>query len=301
MEKTLRGAFTLLELIVVVVIVSLLAVASFRGLQALKLRSFKVRQMTKLSLESQIVLDQLSALLHSRIPATTIGYDPYGKDFKPIQDIQNFAKYKILEWIGFDEDSFDAGLYSGFVDMRRSIKQFLDYSLYTDIAADLPGRALVFAGTFDKGFTSEQLLDAFGWHGRNSDLIYDILMQPPHTITITDPVKPKWLYEKYYLAKSAYGVARGADIDPYAKCLRGLDVDKNTLVLFYEYKPWRGESFCADPKSDNRSGQATILMRHVAGFGVKEQDFTLRLILDINKPILGQKIQIHFDKTKVFF
>ncbi len=301
MEKTLKGAFTLLELIVVVVIVSFLAVASFKGLQAFKLRSFKVRQMTKLSLESQIVLDQLSALLHSRIPATTIGYDPYGEDFQPIRDIQDIAKYKILEWIGFDEDSFEAGLYSGFVDMQRSIKQFSDYSLYTDIVADLSGHALVFAGTFDKGFTSEQLLDAFGWHGRSSNLIYDILVRPPHTITITDPVKPKWLYEKYYLAKSAYAVARGADIDTSAKCLEGLDVKKNTLVLFYDYKPWRGESFCADPKSDNRSGQATILMRHVAGFGVKEQDFTLRLILDIDKPILGQSVRVHFDKTKVVF
>ena len=296
----MKRAFSLLELVVVVVIVSLLAVASFKGIQALKLRSFKVQQMTRLSLESQIVLDQLAARLQSRIPATTIGYDPVSKEYKPISEILENEKYKILEWIAWDEDAFDGGVYSGFVDMKRSIDQYSDYTLYTDISQDLSDRALVFAGTFDRGFTSDQLKEAFGWHGSRSDLIYDISVTPPHTITITDATKPKWLYEKYYLAKSAFAVARGADVDTNAECLKKLHADKNTLLLFYDYKPWRGETFCADPNGSGQSGEATILMRHIAGFGAKEQDFTLRLILDIHKPILGS-VGVHFSKTKVVF
>ncbi len=301
MEKAVKRAFTLLELVIVVVIISFLAVASFKGIQSLKLRAFKTKELTRLSLESQAVLDQLGALLQIRIPATTIGYDPDSAEYEPAWAISEDQKYKVLEWIAWDEDAFDAGVYSGFVDMKRSIRHYLDYTFYTDISQDLPGRALIFAGTFDRGYTSNQMKEAFGWHGSRSDLIYDISITPPHTITITDATKPKWLYEKYYLAKSAFAVARGADIDMGAQCLKNFHVDEEALLLFYDYKPWKGESFCADPNGGSQSGKAAILMRHVAGFGVREQDFTLRLVLDINKPLFGQNVGVHFSKTKVVF
>ncbi len=298
----MRRAFTLMELIVVVVIVAVLSVASFKALAALKVRTFKAKEITRLSLQTQIVLDELAQRLAARIHATVIGYDPATGSFKYISDILSNESYPVLEWIGYDEENLSLGNYSGFVDMKRSITSFSDYTLYTDISlSDLTRRALIFAAAFDRGYSGEDLDNAFGWHGKRSDAAFDITASPPHQITVTDSVKPQWIYEKYYLAKSAYAVARAADIDKSAACLQGLDVDNDTLLLFYDYRPWRGETFCADPNGSGQSGKASILMRHVAGLSVIERDYTLRVTLDINETLRGTSVGVHFSKMKVVF
>ena len=298
----MRRSFTLMEIIVVVVIVSILSVATFKALATIKIRSLKAKEMTRLSLQSQIVLDALAQRLRARIPATVIGYDPASGSFRYIWQILPNQTYPILEWIGFDEENLSLGMYSGFVDMKRSITDYSDYSLSTDITlSDLRPRALIFAGSFDQGLLSEDMQNAFGWHGKRSDQAFDVRSHPPHAITITDSVKPKWIYEKYYLAKSAYAVARGADIDKNAACLQGLDVDSDTLLLFYDYRPWRGQTFCADPKGNGQSGKASILMRHVAGMSAIVRDGTLRITLDVNESLRGTRIGVHFSKMKVVF
>jgi hypothetical protein len=123
-------------------------------------------------------------------------------------------------------------------------------------------------------------------------------------ITITDSDKPDFLYEKYFIVDSAYGVARGADIDQSASCIDNLNIKtkdlNNTLLLFYDYRPWKGETFCADKQGSSQSGKVSILMKHVDGFRFEELDYTLRISLDINESIRGAK-PIHLSKMKVVF
>ena len=297
----MRRSFTLIELIMVLVIISFLSVATFKAVSALIIRSYKAKELTRLSLTSQIALDQISALLQERVPASVIGYKPSTGDFKYIEEIGDSEYYEVMEWIGVAYEEYSDGNYTGFVDMKPSVKT--SDTLYTE--ANLSGNsyALIFAGAFDRGFPGESdFNDSFGWHGHESNDTFDVAFNGDGTIKIIDSVKPKWIYEKYYLVKSAYALARGADINKSAVCLDGLDVDDDTLLLFYDYRPWKKETFCADPGSaGSKSGKATILAKHIAGFDVKEQDYTLRLLLDINESIKGGYPPIHFSKMKVVF
>ena len=112
-----RKAATLLELIFVLVIVSFLATATYKGMQAIMIRSYKAKETTKLSLESQITVNIISNYLKYRVPYTVIGYNPNSGDFKYIGSIESEG-YSVLEWFGQAHEAFLKGCYSGFADMN---------------------------------------------------------------------------------------------------------------------------------------------------------------------------------------
>ncbi|MEA1955113.1 MAG: prepilin-type N-terminal cleavage/methylation domain-containing protein, partial [Campylobacterota bacterium] len=63
-----KKAFTLLEMIFVVVISGVLAMGTFKAMEALYVRSAKAKAITELSMQSQIVLDQIGVMLYNRVP-----------------------------------------------------------------------------------------------------------------------------------------------------------------------------------------------------------------------------------------
>lgn len=295
----MKRSFTLLELVLVVVIISFLSMATFEAIKTIKIKSFKAKELTRLSLESQIVLDQLSSWLRNRIPATAIGYSPNGV-WEYLDQLS--AVRPVLEWIAYDEDGLGEGKYSGFVDINRTIHDSSsDYVIHTDVNFTDSGYALIFSGSYDRGYEGGSLEGAFGWHGSDSNLTYEVSFNPPDKIIInsSENPKPKWLYEKYFLTKSAYAVARSSDIDKSVDCIKDLKIgdDNDTLLLFYNYHPWEGKTFCADPNG-SPEGNATILMRNVQGFEFREEGSTIRLWIDINKTIPGN-VGVHFSKMKV--
>ena len=294
----MKRGFTLFEMVMVIVVTAILAVASYKAITLLLVKSFKARELTRLSLESQIALDQVSSLLAYRVPATTIGYDPQSGDFAYIGDIIDSDRYKVLEWLSIAFDDYKEGRFSGFIDMKRSVAT--QDILYSDVTISNGEYNLIFAGRFDRAFTLlKDFKEAFGWHNFASKESFDISFVP-QGLRIVDSDLPKVIYEKYYLVNQAFAIARAADIDKSASCLKDLPIDDNTLLLFFGYKPWKKESFCADPKSSNRGGGVSILAHYVTGFSVKEQDYTIRIVLDIHRAIKGAK-SLHFSKMKVVF
>lgn len=314
-----RKSFTLIELIFVVVIVTFLSVATYKAIQSIVIRSYKAKEITKLSLESQMVANQISELLKYRVPATVIGYDPSNDDFEYIGDLT--SNKPVLEWIGRAEESHIKGDYSGFIDLDKSDKDnnitFSPDTNGSKINSDIDKKFntsdnvydkklvnLIFAGSFDRGSSDiSDYNNSFGWHGNRSDNNFDISINDEGNITITDTTQPKFIYEKYFLVDSAYAIARGADIDKSASCISDLNISSNdinnTLLLFYNYRPWKGETFCAD-NNGAPEGNVTILMKNVSGFRFDEQDYTIRLSLDVNKSIRGSS-SIHLSKMKVVF
>jgi len=298
----LRKAATLIELIMVLVIISLLSVASFKAMQKVTVREYKAKEQTRLSLESQITVDIISNYLKYRVPYTTIGYNPDDGSFEYIGDLTDDKK-RILEWFSRDIEDFYAKNYSGFFDMATKSGSTVvspDTNLSESNATVFN---LVFSGSFDRAYSANNYQNSFGWHENNSTESFDITLDGNGSINFTDSVKPKYLYEKYFLTKSAYAIARSADIDKGADCVKDLikNDDNDTLLLFYDYQPWDHETFCADPKgSNNQEGTATVLMKNVAGFSFQEVDYTIRILLDINKSIRGSH-PVHFSKMKVVF
>ncbi len=295
----MRRATTLIEMIFVLVIISLLATGSFKAMQAILVREYKAKQLTNLSLESQVVANQISNYLTQRIVYSTIGYDPEDESFDYIGDLTDSKP--VLEWIGRANDLYIDGNYSGFFDMAtKSGDEITSYGLQ-DI--DTSKIALIFAGSFDRSQSdSGDINSSFGWHGSDRNDTFDISISGEN-ISINNPT-PKFLYEKYFLVESAYAVARGADIDQTADCIANLGLKNrdlnNTLFLFSNYRPWKGKTFCADKKGDDKDGNVSVLMQNIDGFNFSEEDYTIRILLDINKSIRGAH-PIHFSKMKVVF
>jgi len=315
----MRKATTLLELIFVLIIISFLATATFKGMEAIKIRSYKTKEITKFSLDSQIVVDMISNYFQNRVPYTVIGYNPNNGDFKYIGDLTN-NNHTILEWFGTANEAFVDGNYSGFADMATlSNNVFLSQNSDGDALNDATQNKfhtsdniydkkivnLIFSGSFDRATSdSNDYNSSFGWHGNDSNDSFDFSMDSSGDINITDSTKPKFIYEKYFIVDSAYAIARGVDVKQDANCIKNLNIStkdiNNTLLLFSNYRPWRGETFCADPNGSGQDGNASILMQNVDGFSFEEMDYTIRINLDINKSIRGAS-PIHFSKMKVVF
>ncbi|PHR54923.1 MAG: hypothetical protein COA44_12040 [Arcobacter sp.] len=292
----MRKGFTLVELIFVLVVMAILTGGTFKAIEAIFIRSAQAKTLTDLSLQSQIVLDQVSILLYNRIPNSVIGYTP-GGICEPISELTN--PRPILEWLGTMDDELLRGDYDGFVDMNASDKASFTLSTPNSIALVTTDVNLIFAGSFDGG--SEEIFacsGAFGWHGATSDLSFDIKNMGVDNIEIELPL-PSVIYEKYYLCKTAYAVARGADINLASTCITDLNTitDENTLFLFYDYQPFKGENYCGD----GGIGKATILAQDVSAFSAQEVNNIIRLSIDMDKTIRGRTCGVHVSKQKAVF
>jgi len=292
----MKKGFTLVELIFVLVVLAILSAGTFKAIEAIYIRATQAKTLTNLSLQSQIVLDQLSILLYNRIPNSVIGYTP-GAGCEPITDLS--TPRPVLEWLGTMEDELLRGDYDGFVDMNASDKVTLTLATPNSTALASADINLIFAGAFDGGSEEiEACSGAFGWHGADSNLSYDIAMGND-SITITDTVSPAFIYEKYYLSQTAYAVARGADVDLTSSCITDLNAsaDVNTLFLFYDYQPFQGESYCGD----GGVGKATVLAQDVTAFSAQEVNNIIRLSIDMDKNVRGRTCGVHVSKQKAVF
>ncbi|NPA29394.1 MAG: prepilin-type N-terminal cleavage/methylation domain-containing protein [Epsilonproteobacteria bacterium] len=303
----MRRGFTLIEIVVVVAVSAVLALGSFKALEALYLKSARARAVTELSLSSQTALDQIASLLYQRIPNSVIGYikEDGTTACEALEDAAE--SYRVLEWLGMDEERLIAGYYDGFVDMNASSRTRLRaVRLNQDAMGDGGGYNLIFAGTFDGGDESVKACHgAFGWHGGESLLAYDVAFSADDTIDINDSVTPDFIYEKYYLSTGAYAVARGADVDlggcddaPFE--LSDLADVNTTLFLFYGYRPWAGETFCADPGDGTKAGRVTVLAEDVSAFSAEALNGVLRLKIDMRRAIRGDG-SVHVAKQKAVF
>jgi hypothetical protein len=324
-----KKSFTLIEIIFVIVILGLISVGSFKAIEMLYERYYQANTITKFSILSQTLLDEVTQIAYYRIPITAIGYSPSDGDFKKLSDVDD-DKYKIFEWIS---SAFDAKLhfgidtslgYTGFIDLDASNRDTLtlvakDFNV-TDINDTLNAVfnnsndlnqtvGIIFAGNLDRGLDSLDYKNSYGWHGYNHNKLFKIskFTQVGNDVNLTmnDDIKGNRIYAKYYLVASAWGIARGVDINKSASCLDGLNIDDNTLLLFYNYRPWNNETFCADPHKNNsetKAGNVAILTQNVTSFRVKDLNSHLEIKVQLQKSLYrGSDMNITITKQKVVF
>lgn len=310
----MKRGFTLLEMIVTIVILGILSAGTFVSLQHLYLRSAKSKALSDLSSESQVIVDQLSALMYDRVPSSVIGYDGL-VNFQSIYALDN--NFTVLEWIGVASESHKLRAYSGFIDMNASdgtAKRLSTPLSFNEgnitakfgIISGNDSIRLVFAGAFDDGAVYDDFNNTFGWHGNNPNKAYQIsTFNSDGNITLVN--KPNEIYEKYYLVDSAYAVARGEHIKQSANCITSLQVASNdinnTLFLFYNYRPWIapvGRTFCAD-NTGNGEGNVTILSKNVSGFEAGVINGSIYFNVTMNKVIRGSDNNVTISKQKAVY
>lgn len=296
----MRRGYTLIEIIITVAITGILSVGMFKAFEAITLRSEKAKILTALSIDSQSALDQISILLYNRSPMSVEGCDTAGNCES--LDANLYTK-TTLKWLGLASESYNAGAYSAFVDMNRS--DFATATLYspqtakTSIETNQSAKwgsfswaahdiALVFSGSFDEGGATA----------------YPITMTTDDQIRF-DVAPPTTIYEKYNLVDSGYAVVRGEHLpNPNAACITSLGVSStalnNTLFLFNNYRPWNGESFCADIAAHNPDGNVSVLSYNVNAFRAQLINGTIRLAIDTNRTVRGGN-PVRLSKQKVVF
>ncbi len=297
----MRAAFTLIEMIFVVLIAGLLSLGTFKAFNALYTRSAQAKAMTDLSLQSQIVLDQLGVLLYNRIPGSAIGSYKGLASCHPIDELN--GDETVLEWLAFDDAGLLQGAYDGFIDMNDSARPTMR-ALNMSAAFDAGSANLIFAGAFDAGSEEASVCGgAFGWHGNASTLSYGFTVAA-NQITFNPGDVPDTIYEKFYITKGAYAVTRGADVGNITPCgLNEADFQdfNNTLFLFYGFHPYAGETYCGDSGGGGTpAGNAVILAEHVSGFRATYVNEAIRLSLDMNQT-KANAYSVHISKQKAVF
>lgn len=302
-------AFTLIEMIISIVILGILSAGTFVSIKHLYLRVAKSKAMSDLSLDSQVIVDQISALLYDRVPSSVIGSnDDSRDDFKSIYNVT--TDFKILEWVGTSSEALKAGYYSGFVDLDGSNRgtnttktDIFNEQNITNILVDkfgltnnvLNSTAIIFTGAFDNGVLSD-INSSFGWHNTNHNLVYTINSVNDNNITLA--IRPDEIYEKYYLVDSAYAIARGKDVNLSKPIMQDLNatfknVGDNTLFLFYNYRPWKNETFY--------DGNVTILSKEAKAFEVGLINDSIYFNLTLQRHIKGSDNNVTISKQKVVF
>lgn len=313
-------AFTLIEVIIAIVILGILSAGTFVSIKNLYLKVLKSKSISDLSSDSQNLADQLSLLLYERLPNSVIGYDG-NTTFSSIYSLDK--TYHVLEWIGTSIEPLKKREYSGLVDMDDSNETTLTIkspdTLVENVEISLESKfsttnfllnnnlALAFSGSFDDGLVlnSNDFNSSFGWHGNSADLLYTITPTSSNE-NIVLSTKPAAIYEKYYFVDSGYTVARGEDINLNATCVQSLNqiVDANTLFIFFNYRPWKNETFCADSGSaGTKVGEVSILSSEVSGFeiGLLNGNLYFNLSMQRSIPRKSNENNITISKQKVVY
>ena len=316
-----KKSFTLIELLFVIVILSFVLIGSFRIVEKLYKRNYIAKTTAKYELITQQTLDYIAGIIYYRIPLTTIGYRVSDNDFKYIGDIDD-DNHSVIEWIGYNFESFIDRNMSSFIDMDGSDKnnnllKALDFNatLLKDIVSnkfntsfdyDKNLTALLFSGSFDRGEEASlnDYNSSFGWHGNKHKYIFTIndYNQTDNDTYIKLREHPNKIYERFFIGDSAYAIALKKDLNSsnFSNC-KDLDLNRvsdDSLLLFYNYRPWNGETFCAD-NNGSSEGNVSILMDGVKTFRVRSVNSHLELLLEVNKTKNG--ISIYISKQKVVF
>jgi len=259
-----RKAFTMLELIFVIVI---LGVVSSIGAEVIAnvYKSYILERAThRSSIKTELAATQLANRLLYAVPGTVIGRKSSDKSYRDISSLDS-EDYDILEWIGYDNDSFSAKRqpgWSGFIDLDDSNKTDLktrgsdlnntDLIIrnLTDGSTNIGDAAVFFPGQYDAynvGYTHNG--------DKNGAIKVDGSSQDDDLVV--EDLTGKTISEFYKLSWSAYALVPSDNGD-----------GTFDLKMYYNYQPWKNEEY-----SD---GNSTVLVRNVTVFKFVGSDTTVR-------------------------
>jgi len=295
----MKKAFTMLELVFVIVVMGIVASIGAGIIAKLYENYLSTRSINKLQFQTELVLNKIAKRLTHRIKDSVIAQKNNGLDIVVLPDAN--ASYHVLAWIG---KSYESSLgdenttgWSGFVDLdsnetnatqiktngshlgyARDIINSLSYGDIDINTTAAPNAVLIFKGKDDYNVSK------YGWNGSNTNdanYTYNIKVIGDELLKIRDK-NITTAYEQYSLAWTAYAIVP-----------EGTDSNDFNLTLKYNFQPWDGEKY------NDANTSSSVLMEHVSSFKFMQYGETIRLKLCIRDDKTGG--DYGFCKEKVVF
>ena len=292
----MKRAFTLLELVVVIVVLGIIAMMSFNAIMNIYSNYFQTKTVNELETQTEIALEQISKRLEHRIKPSVIARKTDGA-FLALNDsgVNLDAKYEILEFIPYAYEIFNdvpsgsnkAGRYSGYADLVKSspatglISPGSNFSTeVVETIKDLTCREDTNATCVD--FTKKDggvvaifsdvyynVQDSFGYKGDITKLDIakvGVKSTDGNTLEISG-FDGKQISEQYHLAYTANAIVPEQSADPKDAANGVFD-----LNLYYDYRPWMGEKY-------KKNGEKATLAKNVTRFVFTEKNGVIVLKL----------------------
>ena len=297
----MKRAFTLLELVVVIVVLGIIAMMSFNAIMNIYSNYFQTRTVNELETQTEIALEQISKRLEHRIKPSVIARKTNGA-FLALNDsgVNLNAEYEILEFIPYAYEIFNdvpsgnkAGRYSGYVDLAKSspatglISPGSNFSTeVVETIKDLTCREDANATCVD--FTKKDggvvaifsdvyynVQSSFGYSNGTVPVSLDIAKVGVkggqsglngNTLEISG-FDGKQISEQYHLAYTANAIVPEQSADPKDTANGVFD-----LNLYYDYRPWMGEKY-------KQNGEKATLAKNVTRFVFTEKNGVIVLKL----------------------
>ena len=293
----MKRAFTLLELVVVIVVLGIIAMMSFNAIMNIYSNYFQTRTVNELETQTEIALEQISKRLEHRIKPSVIARKTDGA-FLALNDsgVNLDAKYEILEFIPYAYEIFNdvpsgsnkAGRYSGYADLAKSspatglispgsnfstevVETIKDLTCKDDTRNDKcvdftkkdGGVVAIFSDVY------YNVQDSFGYKGDITKLDIakvGVKSTDGNTLEISG-FDGKQISEQYHLAYTANAIVPEQSADPKDAANGVFD-----LNLYYDYRPWMGEKY-------KPNGEKATLAKNVTRFVFTEKNGVIVLKL----------------------
>ena len=292
----MKRAFTLLELIIVIVILGIIAMMSFNAMMNIYSNYFQTRTVNELETQTEIALEQISKRLEHRIKPSVIARKPSG-GFLSLNDsrVNLNSGYEILEFIPYAYEIFNdvpsgsskAGRYSGYVDLAKSspasglispgsnfstevVETIKDLTCKDDTrnatCVDFKDKDGGVVAIFSDVYYDVQ--NSFGYQGiLNLDIAkVGVKSTDGDTLEISGFAN-KQISEQYHLAYTANAIVPEQSADPKDTANGVFD-----LNLYYDYRPWMGEKY-------KQNGEKATLAKNVTRFVFTEKNGVIVLKL----------------------
>lgn len=306
-----KSAFTLIELVMVIVVLGIVASIGAEIISKLYENYIKTRAMNRLQAQSDLVLNEIAQRLQYRIKDSVIARDANGTTtpaphYLSLSDAND--SYQILEWIGYDNDSFKGVKnpgWSGFIDLDSNMTNKSlgiygklktsgsELSTTNVIIKALSNNRVSLDGTSPNRpailFSSQSNFDVtqYGWSGTEGNYTFKVSYTPGVNDVLNfdqNITSLNEIFEQYRLAWSAYSIVP-----------QGTNINDFNLTLHYNYQPWENESY------NDANTSVSLLAEHVSTFKFTKIGDTIRLKLCINDAFRSGSDNFAFCKEKVVY
>ncbi|MGF7478599.1 prepilin-type N-terminal cleavage/methylation domain-containing protein [Campylobacter concisus] len=301
----MKKAFTLLELVVVIVVLGIIAMMSFNAIMNIYSNYFQTKTVNELETQTEIALEQISKRLEHRIKPSVIARKTDG-EFLALNDnrVNLDAKYEILEFIPYAYEIFNdvisldandnvieqggkAGRYSGYADLAKSspatglispgsnfttgvVETIKDITCRNETrdatCVDFTKKDGGVVVIFSDVYYNVQ--DSFGYKGDITKLDIakvGVKSTDGDTLEISGFAN-KQISEQYHLAYTANAIVPEQSADPKDAANGVFD-----LNLYYDYRPWMGQGY--------KNGEKATLAKNVTRFVFTEKNGVIVLKL----------------------